>query len=358
MNNAEIQPGLLESELRGMKDLLSVAQVVVSSLDLDEVLQNILLSAMAIINMPAGTIALFDESTGKLQVHAHAGLSEKFTAHCCWTVKSGGLTYEILDRGEPFVIEDTGQTGLFNNPLAIEEGIRSLIALPLKMQRKTVGILYVDDFVPRVFARERLELLSILGSFATMSIDNARLYQHTREMACTDGLTGLYNHRHFKRMFGEEVVRAERYKKPMSIILFDVDNFKQFNDIYGHPSGDVVLQRVAALLRELLRDCDMIFRYGGEEFVALLPEAAFAAALQVAERIRISIETESPGFLDRIIASRGITVSVGVASFPEDGDSTGSLLKTVDDLMYGAKRKGKNQVYYRDRGKPCLPDGS
>jgi diguanylate cyclase (GGDEF)-like protein len=358
VSDAKIQPELLERELKGLMDLLSVAQVVVSSLDLDEVLQNILLSAMTIMDMPAGTIALFDESTGKLQLHAHAGLSEKFTAHSCWTVKSGGLTYEILDRGEPFVIEDTGQAGFFNNPLAIEEGILSLIAVPLKMQRKTVGVLYVDDFVPRVFPRERLELLSILGSFATMSIDNARLYQRTQEMACTDGLTGLYNHRQFKKMFSEEIARADRYNKPMSIILFDVDDFKKFNDTYGHPNGDIVLQKMATLLHELLRDCDMIFRYGGEEFVALLPETDFAAALHVAERIRIFIETESTCFLDRITASHGITVSVGVASFPEDGDSTGGLFKTVDDLMYEAKRKGKNQVHYRDRGEPCLPSAS
>jgi diguanylate cyclase (GGDEF)-like protein len=154
-------------------------------------------------------------------------------------------------------------------------------------------------------------------------------------------------------MFHEEVVRSARYDKQLSIILFDVDNFKKFNDTYGHPNGDIVLQGLASLLRELLRGCDTIFRYGGEEFVALLPETAFQEALLVAERIRIFIETESPRFLDRITGSHGVTVSVGVATFPHDGNSDTALLKTVDDLMYVAKRKGKNMVHYRERGEQC-----
>ena len=353
MGHSDRQPDLLERELKGLKDLLNVAQVVVSSLDLDEVLRNILHSAMIIMDTPAGSVALYDEATGKLQLHAHEGLSEAFTAHDRWTVKPGGLTDEILERGELFVIEDTQQASFFNNPLALAEGIRSLIAVPLKMQRKIVGVLYLDDFQPRQFPREKLDLLSILGSFASMSIDNARLHLRTLELACTDGLTGLYNQRQFKKMFPEELARAARYKKPLSLILFDADDFKKFNDTYGHPNGDIVLQEVANLLRELLRGSDVVFRYGGEEFVVMLPETPFEDALLVAERIRIFIETESPRFLDRITGSHGITVSVGVASFPEDGDSVAALFKTVDDLMYEAKRKGKNQVHYRSREEVC-----
>jgi diguanylate cyclase (GGDEF)-like protein len=358
VSDDNLQPVVLERELKGLRDLLSVAQVVVSSIDLDEVLQNILLSAMTMVDMPAGTVALYDEATNRLEMHAHAGLSENFTRHNCWTVKPGGLTHEILDRGEVFVIEDTEQAEFFKNPLALAEGIRSLIAVPLKMQRKIVGVLYVDDFRPRQFSGDSLHLLSVLGSFASMSIDNARLYRRTLELACTDGLTGLYNQRQFKKMFPEEVARSSRYGKPLSLILFDVDNFKKFNDIYGHPTGDVVLQELANLLKELLRGSDMLYRYGGEEFVALLPETAFPDALCVAERIRIFVETESRRFLDRVSIGQGITVSVGVASFPEDGNTPAALFKSVDDLMYEAKRLGKNQVHYRQRGAQCPSNAS
>lgn len=336
----------LHEEVRGLRDLLNVAQVVVSSLDLDEVLQNILHSSMAIMDMPAGSIALYDESTSHLKLHAHAGLSENFVALNQWRVKPGGLTYEILDRGELFVVQDTNQADFFNNPLALAEGIRSLIAVPLKMQNRIVGVLYLDDFSPLSLPPTRLKLLSVLASFATMSIDNARLHQTTAHMACTDGLTGLYNHRQFKKMFPEEISRATRYDKPLSIIMFDVDNFKKFNDSYGHPNGDIVLREMADLLRELLRDCDTIYRYGGEEFVTLLPETTRHDALLVAERIRIFVETESPRFLTKVTKTHGVTVSVGVASLPDDGQTVDSLLQTVDDLMYQAKRDGKNRVYY------------
>ena len=346
MKSVEIQQDMqLLEELQGLKGVLNVAQVVVSSLELDEVLQNILHSSMAVMDMPAGTIALYDATTSELALQAHAGLSDDFVKLDKWRVKANGLTQHILDKGELFIVEDTQQTDFFNNPLAISEGIRSLIAVPLKIHQNTIGILYLDDFKPRNFSSTKLELLSILASFATMSIDHARLHEQTMQMACTDGLTGLYNHRQFKKVFAEEVARSRRYKTELSIILFDVDDFKKFNDSYGHPNGDIVLQEMANMLRELLRDCDMIFRYGGEEFVALLPETPLSEALKVAERIRIFVETESPRFLTKITKTHGVTVSVGVAALPGDGEDAAGLLKTVDDLMYKAKREGKNKVY-------------
>ena len=336
----------LVEQVQGLKGILNVAQVVVSSLELDEVLQNILHSAMAVMDMPAGTIALYDAESSQLELRAHAGLSEQFVALDRWRVSPGGLTYEILDRGELFIIKDTETADFFNNPLAIKEGIRSLIAAPLKIQKKTIGVLYLDDFKPREFFEEKLELLSILTSFATMSIDHARLHEKTAQRACTDGLTGLYNHMQFKKNFVDEVSRANRYNKPLSIILFDIDDFKKFNDTYGHPNGDIVLQAMATMLHELLRDCDTIYRYGGEEFVVLLPETALQEAIRVAERIRIFVETESPRFLTGITKTHGVTVSVGVASVPEDGSDATALLQSVDDLMYKAKREGKNKIYY------------
>ena len=335
----------LIEQVQGLKGILNIAQVVVSSLELDEVLQNILHSAMATMDMPAGTIALYDASSCQLELHAHAGLSEKFVALDRWRVTTGGLTQEILERGEVFIVEDTASADFFNNPVAIEEGIRSLIAVPLKIHKRTIGVLYLDAFEPRTFDVEKLELLSVLSSFATMSIDHARLHKRTLQLACTDGLTGLYNHRQFKKLFADEVARANRYNKPLSIILFDVDDFKKFNDTYGHPNGDIVLQEMATMLRELLRDCDTIYRYGGEEFVALLPETPLAEAVKVAERIRIFVETESPRFLTGITKTHGITVSVGVAAVPDNGTEAKSLLKEVDDLMYKAKNEGKNKVY-------------
>lgn len=341
-----IQDEFTDEELSCLREVLSVAQVVVSSLDLDEVLHNILCSALGIMDMPAGSIALYDESLNRLQLHAHIGLSEKLTARSSWSVTTGGLTHRILSEGQLFVVEDTQGEAFFKNPLALEEGIRSLIAVPLKIQDKIIGILYLDDFVPRTFFAMRLHMLSILASFATMSIDNARLHVKTRLLACTDGLTGLYNHRHFLLSFEEEMARAIRYEKPLSLVMLDVDDFKRFNDTYGHPVGDKALIAVAKTLHSLLRTCDFSFRYGGEEFIAILTETDIDKALVAAERLRQGIINSTRDALVGIVPE-GVTVSIGVASYPRDGFGD-VLIKEVDDQLYRAKREGKNCVYYRE----------
>jgi diguanylate cyclase (GGDEF)-like protein len=336
---------LLEEELRGLNDLLSVAQVVVSSLELDDVLGDILGSAMTIMEMPAGSIALYDRSSNQLQLHAHQGLSKNFTSRVSWTVKGGGLTATILSKGDLYIIEDTRNAEFFKNPLAISEGICSLIAVPLKIQDKIVGILYLNDFVPRCFGETRLRLLSILSSFASMSIDNAQLHEQTIALACTDGLTGLYNHRQFKNILPEELARARRYEKSMALIMLDLDDFKLFNDRYGHPVGDKALKAVAEILKDTLRDCDYSFRCGGDEFMVLLPEAELGKAVAVGERLCDRIGKEPTRQLEGL-AEHNFTVSVGVALYPRDAQTIEGLLKAVDELLYVAKRQGKNKVYH------------
>ncbi len=340
----DIQPAALKRELTGLRSILSVAQVVVSSLDLDEVLHNILCSAMGLLDMPAGSVALFEEKSSELTLRAHVGLSAEFVASDRWRVKPGGLSERILAQGDILVVEECVENYLCSNPLLKLEGVRSLVAVPLKVQEKIVGILYLDDFIPRRFAAEELHLLSILGSFASMSIDNARLHREMCQLASTDGLTGLYNHRIFGQMLKEELSRAERYRQPLSLVMLDVDDFKRFNDTYGHPDGDKVLQAVADILRETLRKCDIPFRYGGEEFIAILPESGAEAAAVVAERIRQAVQCQSHRLLPAYI-HQGVTVSVGVASFPRDGEDGDRLLHRVDQLLYRAKREGKNKVY-------------
>ncbi len=334
---------ILEEEVRGLRDILEVARVVVSSLDLDAVLQNILQNAMEIVKMPAGSIALYDERARELTLHAHAGLSEAFVSRRTWRISSAGLTARILGESEPFVIEDTQEVDFFNNTLALAEKIRAVVAVPLRVQEKIVGILYLDDFQPRRIPENRLRLLSILGSFAAMSIDNARLHETMRGLACTDGLTGLYNHRQFKNVFRDELARGVRYGSRLSLVMFDIDDFKAFNDTYGHPVGDRVLVNVAEILQDAFREADTICRYGGEEFIAILPETCLNDALVAAERARRDIEERSNG-IDGV--RKGVTVSVGVATFPGNGSDAESLLKTVDNLMYRAKEQGKNKVYY------------
>jgi diguanylate cyclase (GGDEF)-like protein len=340
---------LLEEEVSALRDLIEVARTVVSTLELDQVLQVILTSALRFADAPAGSIALYDSVQGELTLHAHQGLTPEFVETERWEIRPGGVTDRAVSGGEIVFVNDTEKNTHFINPITSREGIRSLVCIPLKVQSRVVGILYLDDFVPREFDRERMRLLDVLASFAAMAIDNAQLHARTRLMAITDALTGLYNRRYFQQMFSRELSRAIRYGKPLSVIMMDVDNFKKFNDTYGHPRGDKVLGAMGDILVEALRSTDFAFRYGGEEFIVLLPETDFSSALHVAERLRESVEQKSADEL-RGIAPHGVTASVGVVSYPRDGETRDDLLKSVDELLYRAKEYGKNRVHYRTVG--------
>lgn len=336
-----------QNEAQKLRDIIEVSRLVVSSLDLDDVLQKILLYARELVDTPAGSIALFDESSATMTLHAATGLSEAFTTRNSWHVEEGGLTRTILDHRDLFIIEDTSQAAYFTNPLAIAEGIQSLIAVPLWIQDSIVGILYLNDFKPRSFDAAACEQLGILSSFASLSIANARLHEKTLHLACTDGLTGLFNYRQFKRILSQEVTRAQRYSSELSLVMIDIDNFKTFNDRYGHPCGDKILSRVAELLKEIFREADTVFRYGGEEFVVVLPRSGTADVLVAAERAREAVAAMRISW-HGVDQPLGVTISVGVASLPHDAKDGEGLLGVADQLMYQAKNQGKNRVYTLD----------
>lgn len=335
----------LQKQIDALRDLIEVAKTVVSTLDLDTLLQAIMVSAMHYAETPAGSVALFDSNKRELSLHAHCGLSADFIKVERWHVSAGGLTEQILNSGEIFIVGDTEQTRFFHNPVAVKEGIRSLICVPLVFQSDIVGILYLDDFVPRDFDRSRLELLSILASFAALAIHNAKLHNKTKLMAITDFLTGLFNHRYFQQIFSQELGRARRYQKLMSLIILDIDDFKHFNDRFGHAVGDKVLIAIGEIMLRSLRKVDYAFRYGGEEFVVILPETSLEHAVLTAERLREKIAAEAMLEVPEADGVR-VTVSSGVACYPEDGTNREDLFSLMDSFLYKAKSLGKNKVVH------------
>jgi len=333
----------LRKQIDALRDLIEVAKTVVSTLDLDTLLQAIMVSAMQYAETPAGSVALYDTRNKELSLHVHRGLSSEFIQVERWNVTPGGLTEQILNSGETFIVSDTHNSPFFHNPLAVKEGIRSLICVPLVFQDEIVGILYLDDFVPRNFDRGRLELLSILASFAALAIHNARLHNKTKLMAITDYLTGLHNHRYFQQIFNQELGRARRYQKVMSLVILDVDNFKSFNDRFGHAIGDKVLVAIGDIITRSLRKVDFAFRYGGEEFVIILPETSLEHAVLTADRLRERIAREAGPSVEEA-EGISITVSAGVASYPDDGTNREDLFALMDSYLYKAKTIGKNIV--------------
>jgi diguanylate cyclase (GGDEF)-like protein len=194
-----------------------------------------------------------------------------------------------------------------------------------------------SDFIKKPFENEHLihVVNKTLEKYLTLK-EKERLEEEVRRLSITDDLTGLYNHRHFFKTLESEMIRRERQKTSLSLLMFDIDNFKRYNDLYGHIEGDRVLKKIGEIVRHSIRsNVDSGYRYGGDEFAALLISATRDQALHIAERIRTTIE--EAGF-------EKITVSIGLAESKEHSDMEG-VVKSADDAMYVAKHSGGNRVH-------------
>jgi len=321
-------------------DIIETSRSVVSQLDIDKVLTMILKKAMKITNTSAGSIALHSARTGTMRVRAQRGLSKSFIADREWKVRRGGLTDRILKSRAVTVINTTTNKAFFTKPLTLREGIKSLICVPLLSSHEVVGILYVDDFTPRRYPAADLQTLEILASFAAIAIHNARTHTVVKTQAITDSLTGLFNRRCFESILNREFQRAERHKREFSLALVDVNDFKKFNDTYGHQAGDMALASLGEAIRKAIRSTDLAARYGGDEIVIILPETKLAKAYNLfAGRIKREIEE---GFARITKGKHALSVTIGIASYPRDGRNSRELVLSADKALLAAKKEKHN----------------
>lgn len=309
-----------------------------------EVLNSIIREVLRVLKYPAGSIALYDPKSRSFSLVTSIGLSKNILSLQRWKARPGGLTSAIIkSTGEPVVIENIDETDLDINEVLRKEKIKFIAAIKLMAQDELLGILYVDDFVPRKMTEYEKKTLNLFAQIAGLALQKHRLIEQTRELALTDGLTGLNNHRYFHERISQELSRVKRCGKNLSLLMIDVDNFKKYNDANGHLVGDDALKRIASIIKANIRAGDIAVRYGGEEFVVILPEANKEQACAVAERIRKSVEEEA--FLgEESLPSKSLTVSIGVSSYPEDSENKDELMKLADDALYVAKARGKNCI--------------
>ncbi len=223
------------------------------------------------------------------------------------------------------------------------DDIRSQAGLPLRSGESIIGVLLVASSTFRELTPAERDRLQVIGNQSSLALQNALLHEELERLSVTDRLTELYNHGYFQQRLEEELGRAARFGHTLSVIMLDIDDFKQFNDSYGHPKGDKVLQAVSAIIRQNLREVDVAARYGGEEFIVVLPETDVAGALAVAERIRKSM-AQFEFFTGDDNHPVTQTVSLGVATYPTHATTPARLVESADKAMYQAKRYGKNQV--------------
>jgi len=219
--------------------------------------------------------------------------------------------------------------------------VYSAVLAPMILDSEVLGALSLTAIAPSVFTEDDLRLLTSFAATATAAIHNAILYSETQNLAATDPLTGQVNRRTFFELGEREISRFERFGHPFSWIMFDIDLFKQINDRFGHPAGDQVLIEIVNRCCEVIRHVDVLGRYGGDEFVILLPETDLRRAREIAERIRASISDE-PVITDA--GSIQVSISAGITQVTSDTADLGLLLNKVDQALYKSKQAGRNTI--------------
>ncbi len=342
INNRRAEIDSLRKKFERYATLKGVAEVLSTTLSLDEIAAFITDSSMKIIGKAQRCILyLVDIEKQELSLCASkAILKEGYKIK----YKRGDVfDLWVLRQRKTLMLEDITRDFRFSqdDQEMGKKYFRSLISAPLVRENKVIGILRLDSPKELIFAQDDLRLLDIISDLAAVAVENCFLYQRTEELARRDGLTNLAVRRYFMERLLEEIRRSAITKATFSILMIDTDHFKKYNDRFGHIAGDLVLKYFANLLSASVKKGDIVARYGGEEFVVILLKKGKEAALKEAEAIRKKVENE-PLILRR--QKMKLTISVGVANYTADASLAEELIKKADDNLYRAKRSGRNRV--------------
>lgn len=378
-----------QNELQKARNELSllyeISNAMHTTLKLDEILYIILTAVTAHVGLGFNRAVLFlvNDKEGILEGKMGIGPDTGEEANRIWTYIekeqinledlinnykiSGQLVNSQLNRivkglRLPFKEEEGGvlaMTLLDGMPLHFTPGTFSVhtqdsllnilkpeefVTVPLKAKDKIIGVLFADNpYTHKPITSDDIRILTMFTNQAGLAIENSQLYEQTLIKSHTDSLTGLWNHGYFQYRLHEEISLTQENNQPVSVIMADIDNFKAYNDTYGHQKGDQILKQIARVLLISSRKQDSIYRYGGEEFAILLPQTNKHETRLIAERIRIAVEkydfqaAENP-------PDKKLTISIGIATLPNDALTKDTLLGYADKELYEAKHQGKNRI--------------
>lgn len=326
----------LDYRIMQLSTLYEVGKAISSVLDFRKLQNMILEIVVKVIKAEKGSLMLLDDSEKILTIGVAIGLSDEIARDTRLEIGESVAGW-VVKTCQPLFVRNTQADKDFHAIKKTHVRAGTLMCVPLMAKDKLLGTLNVSRSEPESFSDKDFELFVNLANQAAIAIDNARLYRY----AVTDEMTRLYNHRYFQQRLDEELQRADRYENFVSLIILDVDHFKNFNDTYGHPEGDRVLKTVARLIEKSVREVDIPARYGGEEFVVICPEKNGEGSLIPAERIRSAIENYDFRIDGRKVP---ITVSLGVACYPDQAHSKAEVIQKADFALYYSKHHGRNQA--------------
>ncbi len=333
------------SEMAEFASFYEVSRKLASSLNLSDILFTTLDSAQKIVRCSFGAIVFYNKENNSFIVKSCIGNNKDEFINREFRAEDSLTGYLIKTYNRTYMIGDSSQKSsilpLFGPKISVPS-YSSLLLIPLQIKGNNIGAMIFASENKHFFTTYEAEILEVLGNQVSVAIDNARMYQQVEAMAVTDGLTQLYNHRKFQEILDSEFRRAMRYNTSLSIMLLDIDRFKSINDTKGHPVGDEVLKKIAGLIKRFIRDTDFPCRYGGEEFVLVLPNTTTKEAVIIAERIRKSVEKST--FILNNREELNITISIGIATYPSDAKEKQELIDKADRALYFAKESGRNQT--------------
>lgn len=319
--------------------LRQASAVVLQSLDLSEAIRRILEQLAKVIPYDSASVQLLRD--GELEIVGGRGWDDpEAVIGMRFPIPGDNPNTEIVQERTPVVLHNAPEAySEFRKPP--HDHIRSFLGVPLIVHDRLIGVLAVDSRQPAHFTDDHVRVATAFADQVAIAIENARLYEDVQKLSLTDPLTGLHNRRGLIELGQRELDRARRFDHALSVLMLDLDRFKTINDAHGHGVGDEVLIEIAHRCQHSVREVDILSRYGGEEFVAMLPETGLADAQRIADRLRGAVERHP---IDSEAGPLRVTISVGVAVWHASLADLDGLLTAADGALYDAKSAGRNQV--------------
>jgi diguanylate cyclase (GGDEF)-like protein len=326
-----------------------VAKALTSSLNLDSVLQTIMQKMAEYFRPDTWSLLMVDEATDELYFAIAVGPAADSLKTL--RLKMGeGIAGWVAKHGESLIVPDVYTEPRFAKRIdeMTKWQTKSVICVPLRAKHRSLGVIQLINCPMETFGDNEMFFLNALCDYAAIAIDNARAVERIQELTITDDCTGLYNARHLYKTLEAEVYRSARFGHEFSVIFIDLDHFKSVNDTHGHLVGSKLLAEVGYLIKSHLRLIDYAFRYGGDEFVILLPQTSKEAALIVARRLLEVMR------VSEFMATEGLKLNVrcsmGLATYPEDAKSAHEIIRQADEMMYSVKNTTRDNIAIAQQG--------
>ena len=326
-----------------------VAKALTSSLNLDSILQTIMEKMAEYFRPDTWSLLMVDEEKDELYFAIAVGAAAEVLSKARLKVGEG-IAGWVAKHGQVLIVPDVQCDPRFSSRLdeMTQLQTRSIICVPLRSKHRVLGVIQLVNVDMERFKDPELFFLQSLCDYAAIAIENARWVEKIQELTITDDCTGLYNARHLYKTLDTEVYRSSRFGYEFSILFIDLDHFKAVNDTHGHLIGSKLLAEIGYLIKAQLRLIDFAFRYGGDEFVVLLPQTGKDQALVVAKRLRDALRASS--FCREEGLNLNVRASIGLATYPHDARTAHDVIRQADGMMYVVKNSSRDNIGIAQRG--------